>query len=61
MTWWIDMEISLVKAFGWSLQDIEESDMESLIPFVLRFTETGGRSEPKRQSVNFVDVAHLFR
>jgi len=30
------MEISLVKALGWSLRDIDETDIESLIPFVFR-------------------------
>jgi len=31
------MEISLVKAFGWSLRDIDETDIESLLPFVNLF------------------------
>ncbi len=44
--WLIDMEISLVKALGWSLRDIDETDIESLIPFVFRLTGTseGGRA-----------------
>jgi len=32
----IDLEISLVQAFGWSLRDIDETDVESLLPFVAR-------------------------
>ncbi len=35
------MEISLVKAFGWSLRDIDETDIESLLPFVFRVSGTG--------------------
>ncbi len=35
--WIIDLEISLVKAFNWSLKDIDETDIESLMPFVARF------------------------
>jgi hypothetical protein len=32
----IDIEISLVKAFSWSLRDIDETDVESLMPFIHR-------------------------
>jgi hypothetical protein len=35
----IDTEISLVQAFGWSLHDIDETDIESLIPFMYRLSE----------------------
>ncbi len=35
------MEIDLVKAFNWSLRDIDETDIESLLPFVARLT--GGK------------------
>lgn len=38
----VDMEISLVKAFTWSLKDIDETDIESLIPFMLRFSGGDG-------------------
>jgi hypothetical protein len=34
----IDLEISLVKTFGWSLRDIDETDIESLLPFVFRLS-----------------------
>jgi hypothetical protein len=33
----VDLEISLVRAFGWSLHDIDETAVESLLPFVGRF------------------------
>jgi hypothetical protein len=32
------LEISLVKAFSWSLRDIDLTDIESLLPFVFRLT-----------------------
>jgi hypothetical protein len=41
----IDLEIGLVKAFGWSLREIDETDIETLIPFVRRFG--GGEDEPE--------------
>jgi len=42
------MEIVLVKQFGWSLRDIDETDIESMIDFITRF---GGQSEPKVRRV----------
>ena len=33
----MDLEISLVRAFSWSLRDIDETDIESLLGFVFRF------------------------
>ena len=45
----IDLEITLVQAFGWSLRDIDETDIESLLPFVARIgkqkSAAGGKSE----------------
>lgn len=43
--WLIDLEISLVRAFGWSLRDIDETDIETLLPFIFRAT---GRSRVRR-------------
>lgn len=44
------MEISLVKAFGWSLKDIDETDIESLFAFMTRFTESNRETRsPKRK------------
>jgi hypothetical protein len=50
----IDLEISLAKAFNWSLRDIDETDIESLLPFVARFarTQTGAErptAAPKKR------------
>jgi hypothetical protein len=40
----VDLEISLVKALGWSLADIDCTDVESLIPFLNRFN-SGGKGQ----------------
>jgi hypothetical protein len=47
--------------FGWSLHDIDETDIESLIPVVFRFPkwkETQKPGKPKRKQV-FADQAEL--
>jgi len=36
----IDLEISLVKLFHWNLHDIDETSIDSLLPFIYRFTNT---------------------
>ncbi len=38
----LDIEVELVKNFGWSLKDIDETDIESLIPFVFRAAKSAG-------------------
>lgn len=35
------LEVSLVKAFGWSLRDIDETDIESLLMFVFQVSGSG--------------------
>lgn len=50
----------MVKAFGWSLRDLDETDIETLLPFVYRFTATEGASgsnpaRPRRVYVDQVD------
>ncbi len=37
----IDLEIGLVRAFNWSLRDIDETDIESLLPFISRLNSDG--------------------
>jgi hypothetical protein len=32
----IDLEIALVERFDWSLRDIDETNVESLLPFIFR-------------------------
>lgn len=41
--WIVDLEISLVNRFDWSLRDIDNTDVESLLPFLARLN--GGASE----------------
>jgi hypothetical protein len=36
------MKIRLVERWGWSLRDIDETDIESLLPFIFRFAEANG-------------------
>jgi hypothetical protein len=38
--WLIELEISLIKAFGWSLWDIDNTDIESLLPLVVHFGDS---------------------
>lgn len=47
--WVVDLELSLVKAFGWSLRDIDETDIDSLLPFIARASNMQGRKTVKRQ------------
>lgn len=42
------MEIALVKAFGWSLRDIDDTDIESLLPFIFRTTSDQDTTGEKR-------------
>lgn len=34
----------MVRAFGWSLHEIDETDIESLLPFIFRFTATEAKA-----------------
>jgi hypothetical protein len=47
----IDLELTLVKAFGWSLRDIDETDVESLLPFIARFNGSDGTGFQTQQKV----------
>lgn len=55
----IDLEIMLARAFGWSLRDIDETDVSSLLAFVRRFNEThagaAGERPPRRAYADEVD------
>lgn len=48
----LDLEIALVKAFGWSIVEIEQTEIESLMLFVHRLTAKKGK---KRKS--YIDQA----
>lgn len=52
------MEFVLVDRFGWSLKEIDETDMESLIPFVFEFPRWKHRQgvQERRRQV-FADQA----
>jgi len=40
----LDIEHALVKAYGWSLYDIDRTDVDSLLPFILH---TPGQKESR--------------
>jgi hypothetical protein len=50
LDWLIDLEISLIKAWNWSLYEIDRTDIESLLPFIFRMSETGGEQAPTRMA-----------
>ena len=52
----VDLEISLVKAFGWSLHDIDETEIESLLPFLARIATA---NQPKEKVVYADQVSWL--
>jgi hypothetical protein len=48
----VDLEIALARALGWSLYDIDRTDVSSLVPFVLRLLERNeiqpGTGQPRK-------------
>lgn len=53
------MEITLVDQFGWSLKEIDDTDIETLIPFVFeypRIKRKKGEKEHRKQI--FADEAN---
>jgi hypothetical protein len=40
----VDLEITLIKEFHWSLYEIDKTDISSLIPFIDRFVAVGNES-----------------
>jgi hypothetical protein len=51
----INLEISLIKAFGWSLADIDRTSIESLIPFVMQLSDSNASEHRK-----FIDEVDGF-
>lgn len=45
----IDLEVSLAERFGWSLRDIDDTDVESLMGFVRRVVGKKGEKIPARR------------
>ncbi|MDD5367457.1 MAG: hypothetical protein PHQ40_00365 [Anaerolineaceae bacterium] len=43
--WMVDIEITLVKAFNWSLKDIDDTDIESLLPFLMKLSGVSGTAQ----------------
>lgn len=37
-----------MRAFSWSLRDIDETDIETLLIFVARFGQTGGKPQAEK-------------
>lgn len=48
--WITELEISLVKAFDWSLRDFDDTYLETLLPFVAHFAGSSEK-EPAREKV----------
>lgn len=48
--WMVDLEISLAKGLGWSLYEMDRTDIGSLIPFVMRFTKTEEKGEDGKKT-----------
>jgi hypothetical protein len=58
----VDIECFLVHRFNWRLMDIDETDMESLIPFVMQYPtwlESLSGKESGAQGQLFADQAEL--
>lgn len=51
----IDLEITLVEAFNWSLKDIDDTDIETLLPFVMRFGNRGTANGEQAAQTKYCD------
>jgi hypothetical protein len=54
----LDLECSLVETFGCWLSQIDETDIESLIPFIRRFPEkhkTGSKPRKRKMAADQVN------
>jgi hypothetical protein len=51
--WLVDLECALVDRVGWSLVDIDATDIESLIPFMFRYPawKGEGKTNVRRQKL----------
>jgi len=45
----LDLEISLVKSFGWSLYEIDQTDVTNLFDFVIRLNQTHGEDGIRKE------------
>lgn len=46
--WFLDLECQLVELFHWSLYQIDETDIESLLPFVFYYPQWRARATEKK-------------
>lgn len=54
----MDLKITLAKALGWSLHEINQTDIMELLHFVKRFNETaGGTKNGGKPRKVFIDQA----
>lgn len=54
MIW--DLEILLAKSLGWSLKDIDDTDVGSMFDFVRRFGQTAKQNkEPQKKNMAYCD------
>lgn len=51
----LDLEITLVRALGWSLADIDRTDAENLLAFLDRFNETEGGENIRTEQRAYCD------
>ncbi len=57
----LDLEISIARALGWSLADIDRTDTESLMRFLERFNEIdGGENIPQAAKRIYCDQADFL-
>jgi len=47
----VDLKIRLVKLYGWSLLDIDQTDIQSLLPFVSRQLKTSSNGRGAHASI----------
>lgn len=55
----LDLECMLVDLFHWSLRDIDDTDIETLIPFVFRYPAYKKRAKGGRQKEVYADQVEL--
>jgi hypothetical protein len=48
------MEITLLNKFSWSLKDLDDTDCESLLRFVMYYL-SGGAQESQKRKILFCD------
>lgn len=52
--WIQELTVTLVKAFGWSLRELDDTDIETLMPFVGHFAGARARNKVYCDEVNWL-------